>query len=339
MAEGGPGERVVLEEVRVARFDRLEEAGEPDAGAAGSAAEGEQAVRVAEFGAEASTRAGARVADLDGVSAVGPSVARVAALGTPAAGTAPRRRPRRGPVGPGAPGPGAPGAAGEGSAGEGPAGKGPADEGPTVTPPASPSGRRERVSERRRRGARPQPAAAPEPDAGPDAEPENVARSICLRLLTDRARTRQELAQALRRKGVPEDAADTVLERFDEVGLIDDAAFAEQWVRSRHAVRGLGRRALAVELRGKGVAEDVAGEALAGLDAEAEEQRARQLVERKLRSLPSASAEQRAAAGRRLVGMLARKGYGGGLAYRVVREVLAEHGAEPDELADVPDEG
>ncbi|TWF74376.1 SOS response regulatory protein OraA/RecX [Pseudonocardia hierapolitana] len=174
----------------------------------------------------------------------------------------------------------------------------------------------------------------------PDADPIAVAREVCLRLLTDRARTRQELAQALRRKGVPDDAAHTVLERFDEVGLIDDAAFAGQWVRSRHTHRGLARRAIAVELRRKGVSEEAAGEALAEVDAEAEERRARELVDRKLRSLAVGTSEQRATAGRRLVGMLARKGYGAGIAYRVVKEALAERGAEVDELADgeIPDD-
>jgi regulatory protein len=168
----------------------------------------------------------------------------------------------------------------------------------------------------------------------PDADPVAVAREICLRLLTDRARTRQELAQALRRKGVPDEAAQSVLERFDEVGLIDDAAFAGQWVRSRHTQRGLARRAIAMELRRKGVSDEDAGEALAEVDTESEERRARELVDRKMRSLALGTAEQRAAAGRRLVGMLARKGYGAGIAYRVVKEALAERGAEADELGD-----
>jgi regulatory protein len=175
--------------------------------------------------------------------------------------------------------------------------------------------------------------------AGPerDGDPVVMAREICLRLLTDRARTRQELAQALRRKGIPDDAAATVLERFDEVGLIDDAAFAGQWVRSRHAYRGLARRAIAVELRRKGVDDEVAGEALAEVDGESEERRARQLVDRKLRSLTVTTPEQQVVAGRRLVGMLARKGYGAGVAYRVVREALAQHGAELDD-AEPPDD-
>ena len=100
-----------------------------------------------------------------------------------------------------------------------------------------------------------------------------------------------------------------MLERFDEVGLIDDAAFAGQWVRSRHTRRGLARRAIAVELRRKGVADEVAQEALAEVDTDAEEQRARELVDGKLRTMPADTPERRARAARRLVGMLARRGY------------------------------
>jgi SOS response regulatory protein OraA/RecX len=183
-------------------------------------------------------------------------------------------------------------------------------------------------------GSTPEPPRDPDgtPKFGPYADPVSVARNICLRLLTERARSRHELADALQRKGVPEEAARAVLERFSDVGLIDDAAFAEQWVRSRHAGRGLGRRALAVELRRKGVAEELAGSVLETLDDEAEELRARQLVDRKLRTMALGDREQRATASRRLAGMLARRGYTAGIAYRVVREAIAAHGADTDEL-------
>ncbi len=165
-----------------------------------------------------------------------------------------------------------------------------------------------------------------------------MAREICLRLLTERSRTRRELARALRERGVPDEAAGVVLERFDEVGLIDDAAFAGQWVRSRHNQRGLARRAIAVELRRKGVADDVADEALAEVDAASEERRARELVVGKLRTMPADTPERRAGAARRLVGMLARRGYPSGIAYRVVRDALAAHGADIDELGTEPDD-
>ncbi len=189
---------------------------------------------------------------------------------------------------------------------------------------------------REARPTRTRPGTGGPAEPGPDADPVAMAREICLRLLSDRARTRQELAQALRRKGVPDDAAGTVLERFDEVGLIDDAAFAGQWVRSRHNQKGLARRAIAMELRRKGVDDEVAGEALAEVDTDSEERRARELVDRKLRTVPADTPEQRKKAAGRLVGMLARKGYGGGIAYRVVREALAAHGAEIDELGSEP---
>jgi SOS response regulatory protein OraA/RecX len=148
-----------------------------------------------------------------------------------------------------------------------------------------------------------------------------VAREICLRLLTERARTRQELAQALRKREVPDEAANAVLERFDEVGLIDDAAFAAAWVTSRQSGRGLARRALASELRTKGVDGEVAAAAVAEVDPQDEWDSARRLVQRRA---PSMRRLDRVTAERRLVGMLARKGYGPGLAAGVVRDALAE---------------
>lgn len=160
-------------------------------------------------------------------------------------------------------------------------------------------------------------------------DPESVARAICLRLLTLQPRTRAELAAALSKRGVPDDAAGTVLSRFTEVGLIDDRAFAAAWVDSRHAGRGLSRRALAAELRRRGVDGEIVGEAVAVVDTEAEERAARQLVDRRLASTRRLDQPARV---RRLAGMLARKGYPGGLAVRVVREALAAEGTDPGDL-------
>jgi regulatory protein len=174
--------------------------------------------------------------------------------------------------------------------------------------------------------------AVPAVDGRTAEEQEAAAKEICLRLLTDRARSKHELASRLRRAGVADEIAEKVLERFDEVGLIDDQAFADAWVRSRHRARGLGRRVIAQELRRKGVAKEVVDEALTEVDDAAEEQRARELVERRLRTLGASGPEDRQTAGRRLLGMLARKGYPPPIAYRVVRWALAEHGADEDEL-------
>src|SRR3954451_24455118 len=96
----------------------------------------------------------------------------------------------------------------------------------------------------------------------PEADPESVARTIGLRMLDGQPRTRAELATAMAKRGVPQGAATAVLDRFTEVGLLDDAAFAHAWVESRHRGRGLARRALANELHRKGVEPEIANEAL-----------------------------------------------------------------------------
>jgi regulatory protein len=163
------------------------------------------------------------------------------------------------------------------------------------------------------------------------AGPEAVARQICLRLLTAGPRTRAQLAGALARRGVPEEAARAVLERFADVQLIDDAMFAQAWVDSRHHGRGLSRRALAAELRQRGVAAADIQSAVSRLDPEQEYATARALVERRLESTRGLPEPARF---RRLAGMLARKGYPAELAYRVVRAALT--GGLPDTLAPDP---
>jgi regulatory protein len=168
-------------------------------------------------------------------------------------------------------------------------------------------------------------------------DPAELAREICLRQLAVRPRTRTELAAALRRRGIAPDVAAEVLDRYGEVGIVDDRAFAAAWVTSRHHGRGLARRALAGELRRKGVDAVVVDEALDELPSETELETARGLVARKLRTERPGRAD---ATFRRLVGMLARKGYPAGLAIRVVKEAMAEwDGTEDlaDDLADALD--
>jgi regulatory protein len=120
-------------------------------------------------------------------------------------------------------------------------------------------------------------------------------------------------------KDVPPDAAAQVLDRFTEVGLVDDAAYAELVVRSRHATRGLARPALAHELRGKGISPEVVEEALSGIDDADEQSAARALVTRKVATMGGLDPQRQR---RRLVAMLGRRGYPPGLALAVVDEVL-----------------
>ncbi|MEU7570718.1 regulatory protein RecX [Micromonospora sp. NPDC049240] len=179
---------------------------------------------------------------------------------------------------------------------------------------------------RRGRAVESDPGEAPAP---PRDEAE-LAREICLRQLATRPRTRAELAGALARRGISEEVAERVLDRYDEVGIVDDAAFAQAWVSSRHTGRGLARRALANELRRKGVDDELAGAALDGIDEEAEAETARALVDRKLRTARG----EPDAVFRRLVGMLARKGYPAGVAIRAVKDALAAQSAEAAEFAE-----
>ena len=186
------------------------------------------------------------------------------------------------------------------------------------------------AARRRRPRAGDEPGEPPpgDPEQHP-GDPEAVARAVCLRLLTQRARSRAELADALARRGVPDDAATAVLDRFTEVGLIDDAALAETLAGAQHRERGLAGRAVAMKLRQRGLPEESVRAAVAGIDRDAERARARELVERRRRALSGLPPEVQA---RRLIGLLARKGYPAGLAHELVRSVLAEAaGWEPDE--------
>lgn len=146
------------------------------------------------------------------------------------------------------------------------------------------------------------------------------AKDACLRLLAVRARSRAELCQRLAAKGFAPEIAESALHRLAEVGLVDDAAFAEQWVNARHTYSGKGRQALARELRRKGVAPSDAAAALAAVSDDDERVRAADLVRRKLRTMPRDLERDKAL--RRLVGMLARRGYSQSTAYTVVKAEL-----------------
>ena len=159
-----------------------------------------------------------------------------------------------------------------------------------------------------------------EPVETPDADPIAVAREIALRQLTVRARSRAELARALARKHVPEDVAETVLDRLEEVGLIDDAVFARDWLAAGDR-RQKGRRALLAELAEKGVDREVAEAAAADLDGDRDYAVARNFAARKAAGLAGLSPQVQY---RRLAGALARRGFGSAVVATVTREVLAD---------------
>jgi regulatory protein len=151
----------------------------------------------------------------------------------------------------------------------------------------------------------------------------SVAQNIVYRQLTASAKSRLQLARKLAERNIPEDVAEAVLDRFQEARLINDAEFADMWVRSRSQSRKLAKGALRRELAEKGIDQETAAAALDQLTDADEEAAARQLVERKLR--PGTDLQDQAArdkATRRLASMLARKGYQPSQAFRIVNEVL-----------------
>ncbi|WP_341728407.1 regulatory protein RecX [Brooklawnia sp.] len=152
-----------------------------------------------------------------------------------------------------------------------------------------------------------------------------MTREIALRALDRRAYGRVELAQYLARKGAEHDPIEQVLRRFEEVGLINDTAFAQQWVDTRQRGRLLPRRALTVELRRKGIDEETIAEAVAPVDHEVEADSALEFARRKARS---AAGLDREVALRRIAGALGRRGFSGELAWSSARQALEEL-AEP----------
>ncbi|MCK0111463.1 recombination regulator RecX [Ornithinimicrobium sp. F0845] len=154
-----------------------------------------------------------------------------------------------------------------------------------------------------------------------EPDPHDVARKIALRQLELAPRSRKQLEDKLRQRGCDDGVARSVLDRLTEVGLVDDEAYARMLVRSRQETRGLAPRALTQELRRKGVADEVIEDALADVDPDDDADRARQLVEKRLRTMRGLDRQVQT---RRLAGFLARKGYDSSVAYRVIREALDE---------------
>ncbi|HEX8489235.1 MAG TPA: regulatory protein RecX [Propionibacteriaceae bacterium] len=188
-----------------------------------------------------------------------------------------------------------------------------------AAPPAAP---RDETGAARRGGAGAGLRGAADADEhAPNADHESVARTIVLRKLAAQARTRAELSKALSSRQVPEEAAEAVLDRMEEVGLVDDAEFARDWVRSRQQRRHLSRTVLRRELSGKGVDRDQIDAALEQVDAGDELRAARSLAAKKERSTAGLEPEVRR---RRLAGMLGRRGFSPG----VISQVLAEGAQE-----------
>lgn len=185
-------------------------------------------------------------------------------------------------------------------------------------------------------GGRPHPPPQSSPQAIPSGDepvaghpnardPHAIAKAIVLRQLANSPKTRAQLQGALAKRECDPEVAREVLDRLTEVGLVNDEAYAELYVRSKQNSRGVAKSVLRRELREKGVAADSVADVMNAVPEAAEEDRARALVRTRL---PRLHGLDRSVQVRRLAGLLARKGYPSGLASRVVFEEIdqsAEH--------------
>ena len=150
------------------------------------------------------------------------------------------------------------------------------------------------------------------------------AWDYALELLARRAMSAAEVRTRLRRRSLPGHEADAVIAKLERLGLLNDRAFAEAYVRGRARERG--RLALRRELQHKGVAEDVAEEALAPRDDADQAAAARALLLKHAWRFEAASDDARAvhAARARAYGLLARRGFPPDAVAAAVAEVLGD---------------
>jgi len=154
-----------------------------------------------------------------------------------------------------------------------------------------------------------------------EIEAADAAKQVLLRRLSHAPRTRKELAKDLKDKDISDEVANIALDRFEEVGLINDQALASNYVSSQHERKGIGKNALRQQLRAKGISDDVALEAVSQISDDQEFQAAFALACKKIRSLQRDDAKTQL---RKIVGVLARKGYSSNLAFRVAKEVITD---------------
>ncbi|MCU0278647.1 MAG: recombination regulator RecX [Candidatus Nanopelagicales bacterium] len=159
----------------------------------------------------------------------------------------------------------------------------------------------------------------------PDSDPYEVARLIALQQLDVKPRTVAEIHHTLLSRGIPVEVADHLVERFREVGLLDDRVYAQLWVESRMRSRGLGAMALRQELRRHKVPDDVIEETLAGIDGEDALQAAVEQVRPRVArcELPLSNRDRQ-----RLLGFLMRRGHSPSVASRALEVVQEEIGEE-----------
>lgn len=199
------------------------------------------------------------------------------------------------------------------------------------------------MSFKRGRSRRPQSGSNRPPSGESDGEsldqprllsPEKLeqrARNVLLHQLARSAKSTAQLRKILEQREIPSDIAERVIERFTEVGLIDDAAYAETVVNSRRNFKGLAKSAIKRELNEKGLSPELVEAAISEITPEDDFESAKQLAVRRYRQMVHL---EKAVRQRRLAGYLQRKGYASNSVFAAIahaeKAYLAEeaYGAE-----------
>ena len=167
--------------------------------------------------------------------------------------------------------------------------------------------------------------------AAEEADPYTRAKTIVYNQLAYSAKTRGQLRKKLQSEGFEADLIEPLLDKFEAAKLIDDAEYAETFVRQKSRTKKLSRAALRRELAERGVRGEEAENALAQRTDEQEREDAAELVRKKLRpGMDFSDRAEKDKVTRRLLGMLARRGYSSSISMSVIREELAAYGAEDD---------
>lgn len=168
--------------------------------------------------------------------------------------------------------------------------------------------------------------------AAEETDPYTRAKTIVYNQLAYSAKTRGQLRKKLQAEGFDAELIEPLLDKFEAAKLIDDAEYAQSFVAQKSRTKKLSRAALRRELAERGVRGEEAENALAQRTDEQEREDAAELVRKKLRpGMDLSDRAEKDRVTRRLLGMLARRGYSSSVSMSVIREELAAYGAE-DEL-------
>ena len=168
--------------------------------------------------------------------------------------------------------------------------------------------------------------------AAEETDPYTRAKTIVYNQLAYSAKTRGQLRKKLQAEGFEAELIEPLLDKFEAAKLIDDAEYAQMFVAQKSRTKKLSRAALRRELAERGVRGEEAENALAQRTDEQEREDAAELVRKKLRpGMDLSDRAEKDKVTRRLLGMLARRGYSSSVSMSVIREELADYGAD-DEL-------